>query len=80
MLGSTVSQDLPATDGAYDETFNGSSDNVLAKLSADGTQLLHSTYLGSTTDDYGMVLALDTGEKVRKVDDTRSAKRLVLIE
>ncbi len=55
--GLTMSSDFPATPGAYDTTHNGAFDGVVACLSADGSQLLYSTYLGTTMDD--MIVALD---------------------
>lgn len=65
ILGSTGSADFPTTTGAFDQTFNGGtpytltsilqytsgSDIVISKLSADGTQLLASTYVGGTAND-----------------------------
>lgn len=65
MLGSTGSANFPVTPFAYDQTFNGGtaytltailnytsgSDIVVAKLSADGTQLLASTYVGGSAND-----------------------------
>ncbi len=65
VLGSTGSANFPMTPGAFDPTFNGGtpytltsilqytngSDIILAKLSADGTQLLASTYVGGTSND-----------------------------
>ncbi len=52
VVGSTGSDDFPTTVGAYDPTFNGPTrsngltDAFVAKLSADGSQLLWSTYVG----------------------------------
>ncbi len=66
VLGTTGSPDLPTTVGAYDNSFGGGSaytpqgigvsypfgaDMVVAKFSADGTQLLGSTYLGGAFND-----------------------------
>ncbi len=65
ILGSTGSANFPTTNGAFDQTFNGGtaytlttllnysngSDIVISKLSADGTQLLASTYVGGTATD-----------------------------
>ncbi|MDD2964825.1 MAG: gliding motility-associated C-terminal domain-containing protein [Bacteroidales bacterium] len=65
IMGTTGSANFPMTAGAYDPTFNGGTpltyDDVLqypqgvdlfvAKLSADGTQLLASTFLGGTGND-----------------------------
>jgi gliding motility-associated-like protein len=65
ILGSSGSSNFPTTSGAYDQTFNGGSsytltsiltyssgsDIVISKLSADGTQLLASTYIGGSARD-----------------------------
>lgn len=64
ILGTTSSNDFPVSVGAYDVTFNGGSfymgtlpyylngsDIVVSKLSADGTALLSSTFMGGTEND-----------------------------
>ena len=65
ILGVTGSANFPVTPNAYDPTFNGGTNHTLiggvdfpngsdlfvAKLSADGTQLLASTYIGGTSND-----------------------------
>jgi len=65
ILGSTSSRDFPTTSGAYDRTYNGGttfipdpgleypggSDIIVSKLSANGSILLASTYLGSSAND-----------------------------
>jgi len=59
LCGSTKSAAFPTTAGAYDETYNGSTDNDawVAKLSSNGKQLLWSTFLsGAERDDcYGIM-------------------------
>ncbi len=65
VMGVTGSSDFPVTTNAYDTTFNGGSnviyDNVIrfsfgtdifvSRLSADGSQLLGSTFIGGTEND-----------------------------
>jgi gliding motility-associated-like protein len=65
VYGSTGSDDLPVTAGAYDESFNGGSfvtvdfvldftegsDAFITKFSADGGSLIGSTYFGGTGND-----------------------------
>lgn len=66
VLGTTGSPDHPTTANAFDATFNGGTafipqglgtyypqglDMVLARLSADGSQLLAATYIGGTGND-----------------------------
>lgn len=47
---------FPTTTGAYQRTYSGSLDAFVSKLSADGSTLLYSTYLGSTTRGYGIAV------------------------
>ena len=65
IMGTTGSSDFPVTPNAYDNTFNGGTnivyDNVIrftwgtdifvTRLSADGTQLLGSTFIGGSDND-----------------------------
>jgi hypothetical protein len=46
IAGSTLSQDFPTTPGALQTVNGGAQDSFVAKLSADGSRLLYSTYLG----------------------------------
>jgi hypothetical protein len=59
VTGATRSTNFPTTVGALDETYSGSFDVVVSKLSADGSTLLWSTYLGASADDRGWALRLD---------------------
>lgn len=51
VLGLTASANFPTTPGAYDEVHNGGKDIFLLKLSADGSTLLWSTFLGGSGDE-----------------------------
>jgi hypothetical protein len=54
LVGPTRSSNFPTTPGAFDTTFSGPNDTFMAKLSADGTSLLYSSYLtGSFNNDVG---------------------------
>ncbi len=59
IVGRTWADDFPVS-GAFDATFDGSSDAFLTKLSAGGNQLIFSTFLGGSDDDFGMGVAVDT--------------------
>ncbi len=56
--GFTDSTDFP-TKNPYQETNRGDYDIVISKFSPDGSQLLYSTYLGGTGEDWHGVLTLD---------------------
>lgn len=59
IAGATASSDFPTTPGAYDPTFNGVQDGFVAKLSADGSSLVYSTFLGGSGLDDTDSLAVD---------------------
>lgn len=71
--GFTRSDDFPTTAGAFDRTMNGDSDVFVGKFSADGSQLLFSTFLGGSDHDFGFNLAVDNVGNVAVVGQTRSA-------
>ncbi len=72
--GLTDSTLLPVSSTSYSKTYNGAAtcqggtlpcfNGFIAKISADGTQLLASTYLGGTDDDNAAQVALDTSGNV----------------
>ncbi len=63
VLGTTSSSNFPTTNGAFDNSYNGGtfeanvipynngSDLFVAKISADGSQLISATYLGGSGND-----------------------------
>jgi hypothetical protein len=59
VTGYSLSIDFPTTVGAFDTTHNGSYDAFVARLSADGSALEYSTYLGGTDADYANGIAID---------------------
>lgn len=59
LTGSTSSSDFPMTIRAFDESHNDSLDVFVAELSASGSSLLYSTFMGGSGDDRGMVVLLD---------------------
>ena len=70
--GDTYSSDFPTTPGAYDTTHNGAADAFVAKLSADGSSLLWSTYLGGGDADHGWTLAENGASDLLVGGETRS--------
>lgn len=66
VYGSTNSEDFPVTSGAYDEDYNGgNSDIVIAHFSADGTELVGSTYIGGSGDDGRNAYSVNYGDTYR---------------
>ena len=60
LTGGTSSFDFPVTGDAADATLNGMADAFITALSADGSTLVYSTYLGGTQSESGADLALDS--------------------
>jgi PKD repeat protein len=49
--GNSSSSNFPTTPGAFDTSHNGGTDIVVCRLSADGTQLMGSTFIGGSAGD-----------------------------
>jgi uncharacterized repeat protein (TIGR01451 family) len=65
ITGLTSSTGFPTTPGAYDTSYGGHpSDVFVSKLSADGSTLLYSTYLGGNSEDGGYGIAVDSAGSV----------------
>jgi hypothetical protein len=69
--GSTVSTDFP-TSSPEQGVNAGDYDGFLSKLSADGSKLVYSTYLGGSGDDYVSAIALDSAGNVYATGYTAS--------
>ena len=59
LTGETNSTDFPSTD-SFDNFYNGFTDSFVLKLSADGTTIIYSTYLGGEDDDVGLYISIDS--------------------
>ena len=59
VTGHTASDPFPATAGAFDTSFNGREDVFVTKLNATGSSLVYSTYLGGSSIDQGLGIAVD---------------------
>ena len=80
LTGTTSSTDFPTTAGVVQTTFNTPSDAFVTKLSADGTALIYSTYLGGlgvvvsgfTYGNSGYGIAVDSSGKAYVTGQTYS--------
>ncbi len=68
ICGYTSSEKFPVTEGAYDTVFkvnqNFYPDAYVSKFSKDGKQLLFSTFIGGSQDDYGKDIAIDKQDNI----------------
>src|SRR2546427_769359 len=61
VTGQTGSLDFPTTTGAFRPSFAGGFiDAFVTKLNPTGAALVYSTYLGGTSDDFGLGIAVDS--------------------
>ena len=58
VTGITYSSDFPTKNALYPNLW-GPTDSFVTKISADGTALVYSTYLGGNNDDYACAIAVD---------------------
>lgn len=72
VAGTTSASDFPTTAGALDASLGGTYDAFVARLSADGSQLVASTYLGGKKTENAAALALDQQGRVFVTGDTSS--------
>jgi hypothetical protein len=73
VTGWTTSRDFPTTRDALDRRFRGGEDGFVAKLSADGSALAYSTYLGGSSKDRGNGIAVDAAGSAYVTGSTGSA-------
>jgi len=59
VAGQTASSNFPITPGVFDASKNGYSDAFLVKFSGDLTNLIASTFLGGSSEDYAHSIVLD---------------------
>ena len=72
ITGRTESTDLPTTEGAYDETYNGDWDVFVSKFNNNLTKLSASTFLGGSNEDRGFGIAIDTSDNIFIIGGTGS--------
>ena len=72
VTGLTASLDFP-TVNPFQSGLNGSLDSFVTKLSADGSALLYSTYLGGTARENGFAIAVDAAGSAYVAGETTSS-------
>lgn len=77
VTGFTASPEFPVTPGAYQTNYGGGAilnggDAFVSKISADGSQLLWSTFLGGLADEYARSLVVATDGSVIVTGSTTS--------
>jgi hypothetical protein len=72
VTGETGGDDFPNTTGAYDITHNGYPDCFVVIIKPDGSDLLYSTFIGGTRNDYGEGIALDSMGNIYVTGKTNS--------
>ena len=70
--GTTLSRDFPTTAGAYQGALRGTSDATVTKLTADGSALVFSTFIGGSAGDSSQRLDIDSSGNVYLVGYTES--------
>ena len=72
ITGKTTSSDFPLTSNAYQTTLT-YTDAFLSEISADGNQLVYSTYFGGSLTDYGYAITTDSQGNIYITGQTTSA-------
>ena len=72
VTGSTASANFPKTGDASQSSIGGGKDGFLAKLKANGSALISSTYMGGIGDDAGNGIAITSGGSAYVVGETIS--------
>ena len=72
VTGSTASSDFPLVN-AFQGTYPGSFNGFLTKISADGSALLYSTYLGGNGSDIPSSIGIDSSAEVFVAGNTTSS-------
>lgn len=72
LVGGANSKDFPTTEGAFRQRLKGERNAAIVKLSADGSKLIFSTFLGGSVWDGIMGVRVDTSGDVYVAGHTRS--------
>ena len=79
LTGTTFSPDFPVTANALQPSFaGGNTDSFVVKLNAEGSELLYSSYLGGSRQEFGEGIAVDSAGNVYIAGSTLAADFPVL--
>ena len=73
IAGSTSSSNFPTTPTAFQTAYGGGGDAFVAELSADGSSLVYSSYLGGSAQDTAQALAVDSSGNAYLTGSTQSS-------
>lgn len=73
VTGGTQSADFPTTAGAFQTALAGSTDVFVTKLNDTGSALIYSTYLGGSSSNSGLGIAVDSTSDAYVTGGTQSA-------
>lgn len=73
VAGWTTSPTLPSSTGAYDSTYNGSGDVLVAKMTSSGNALVYASYLGGSGVDQAYGVRVDASDNPVIAGRTASA-------
>lgn len=79
LCGGTLSQNFPATEGAFQELLAGGADGFIARLSAEGDDLLDCTFYGSTAFDQLYFIEIDEQDNVYVYGQTNAPDDFFII-
>jgi uncharacterized protein (TIGR03437 family) len=75
VAGETESVEFPVTEGVWQKVFGrGGRDAFVAKISADGSRLVYSTFIGSNDQDWATDVGVDTLGQAHVTGGTRSSE------
>ncbi len=73
LVGGSDSRNFPTTEGTFQRNLKGERDAVIVKLSADGSKLILSTFLGGSSWDGTMGIHVNTSGDIYVAGHTRSS-------
>jgi hypothetical protein len=79
VVGHTASSDFPTNNAVQGEYGGGASDAFVTKLSADGQNLIYSTFHGGSLGDYGYDIAVNNSDSAFITGETNSVTNFPIL-